>query len=198
MLDQDRQTGCVGEPSGSEGRASLTVPARAVDWLRRGAFAQIGSAAEAIDEVAFADGREAHPEWFRAPMENLRETYALLDAIGWSRTVPPADVRVDLRRDGWVLMRVLHETLEFADADADVDESTYGDVDRSERNGQSLLDQREEATECAGLLCELIAVATSHVDALAVEEGSCYDGSPIDAALEMSAAVGFSEQMWSE
>jgi len=48
-------------------------------------------------------------------------------------------------------------------------------------------------------LCELIAVATAHVDALAVdEEGSCYDGSPNDAALEMSAAVGFSEQMWSE
>lgn len=194
MLDQDRQTGRVDEPSGSEGRASLTVPARAVDWLRRGAFAQIGSAAEAIDEVAFADGREAHPEWFRAPMENLRETYALLDVIGWSRTVPPVDVRVDLRRDGWALMRVLHETLEFADADAD--ESTRGDVARSERNGQSLLDQREEATECAGLLCELIAVATAHVDALAVEEGSCHDGSPIGAALEMSAAVGFSEQVW--
>jgi len=196
MLDQDRQTGCAVEPSGSEGRASLTVPARAVDWLRRGAFAQIGSAAEAIDEVAFADGREVHPEWFRAPMENLRETYALLDAIGWSRTVPPADMLVDLRRDGWVLMRVLHETLEFADADAE--ESTCGDVDRSERNGQSLLDQREEATECAGLLCELIAVATSHVDALAVEEGPCDEGSPNDAVLEMSAAVGFSEQMWSE
>ena len=69
-------------------------------------------------------------------MENLRETYALLDAIGWSRTVPPVDVRVDLRRDGWVLMRVLHETLEFADADADADESTCGDVDPSGRNGR--------------------------------------------------------------
>jgi hypothetical protein len=194
MLDQDRQTGRVGEPSGSEGLASLTVPGRAVDWLRRGAFAQIGSAAEAIDEVAFADGREAHPEWFRAPMDNLRETYALLDAIGWSRTVPPVDVRVDLRRDGWVLMRVLHETLKFADADAD--ESTCGDVDRSGCNGQSLLDQREEATECAGLLCELIAVATAHIDALAIEEGSCSDGPPSDAELEMAAAVGFSEQVW--
>jgi hypothetical protein len=88
MLDQDRQTVRVGEPSGSEGLASLTVPGRAVDWLRRGAFAQIGSAAEAIDEVAFADGGEAHPEWFRAPMENLRETYALLDAIGWVEDGP--------------------------------------------------------------------------------------------------------------
>lgn len=196
MLDQDRQAGRVGEPSGSEGRASLTVPARAVDWLRRGAFAQVGSAAEAIDEVAFADGRETHPEWFRAPMENLLEIYALLDAIGWSRMVPSVDVRVDLRRDGWALMRVLHETLEFADADAD--ESTCGDVDRSERNGQSLLDQPDKAAECAGLLCELIAVATAHIDALAVEEGSFSDGSPSDVALEMSAAVGFSEQVWSE
>ena len=130
----------------------------------------------------------------RAPMENLRETYALLDAIGWSRTVPPVDVPVDLRRDGWALMRVLHETLEFADADAD--ESTCGDVDRSEHNGQSLPNQREEATECAGLLCGLIAVAMAHIDALAVEEGSCSDGLPSGAALEMSAAVGFSEQVW--
>jgi hypothetical protein len=89
------------------GGTQVTIPARVVDWLRRAAYAEIGSAAQAIDTAAFAKDREAHPEWFRGPAESLRETYALLDAIGWSGTVPPAAVQVDLGEDCWALMRAL-------------------------------------------------------------------------------------------
>lgn len=82
--------------------AQVTVPAGIVDQLRRAAYAEIGSAAEALDMVAFSIDREAHPEWFCAPTERLRESYALLDAIGWLRTVPPVDVRIDLHEDCWI------------------------------------------------------------------------------------------------
>jgi hypothetical protein len=82
-----------------QGAAQVTIPAGIVDWLRRAAYAEIGAAAEAIDRAAFAIDREAHPEWFRGPAQSLRETYALLDAIGWSGTVPPAAVHVALGED---------------------------------------------------------------------------------------------------
>jgi hypothetical protein len=34
-------------------------------------------------------------------MQNLREVYALLDAIGWSKTLPPLGVQLDLSEDSW-------------------------------------------------------------------------------------------------
>ena len=83
----------------------MTVPASVVDWLRRAAYAEIGSAAEALNEAAFASDREAHPEWFGTPAENLKEIYALLDTIGWSKTTPPTEAQIDLREDCWAFMR---------------------------------------------------------------------------------------------
>ncbi len=99
------------------GGAMVTVPAGIVDWVRRAAYAEIGSAAEALDTAAFSTDREAHPEWFCGPVESLREVYALLEAIGWAKTDPPLGVQIDLSPDGWALMRVLSSALEFADED---------------------------------------------------------------------------------
>ena len=99
------------------GGAMVTVPASIVDWVRRAAYAEIGSAAEALDTAAFSTDREAHPEWFCGPVESLREVYALLEAIGWAKTDPPLGVQIDLSPDGWALMRVLSSALEFADED---------------------------------------------------------------------------------
>lgn len=105
---QERNIASDGQVSGG---ALVTVPASVVDWLRRAAYAEIGSAAEALDTAAFASDREDHPEWFRGPMQNLREVYALLDAIGWAKTLPPLGVQLDLSEDSWGLMRVLGSAL---------------------------------------------------------------------------------------
>ncbi len=140
---QDQRSGQVQVLGGTR----VMVPAVIVDWVRRAAYAEIGSAAEALDMAAFASDREAHREWFSAPAERLRETYALLDAIGWSRMVPPLAVQIDLRRDGWGLVRALAGALEFVDEDV-------SEVER------------------AGVLWDCIATAQGCIDALAVQEGA--------------------------
>jgi hypothetical protein len=150
-----------------EGGAQVTIPAKVVDWLRRAAYAEIASAAQAIDVAAFAKDREAHPERFRGPAQSLRETYALLDAIGWSGTVPPADVQVDLGRDCWALMRALEAALEFADED--VSEPPHNAVGHPERRQAP---QRDAQAERIGVLWDFTAAAQARIDALAVQEGA--------------------------
>jgi hypothetical protein len=141
------------------------IPAIIVDWLRSAAYAEIGLAAEALDTVAFAKDREAHPEWFRGPAENLREIYALLDAIGWSRTVPPADAQIDLREGYcWALMRALQGAAEFADDD----DAVRGDGQQTE---QGSIPEHGLETERVGALWDFIADARAQIDELAVEEG---------------------------
>jgi hypothetical protein len=151
----------------AECTTQVTIPARVVDWLRCAAYAEIASAAQAIDTAAFAKGREAHPEWFRGPAQSLRETYALLDAIGWSGTVPPAAVQIDLGRDCWALMRALEAALEFADED--VSEPPCGDLGHAERG---LASERDEQVERVGALWDFTAAAQARIDALAVQEGA--------------------------
>jgi hypothetical protein len=153
----------------------VTIPAKAVDWLRRAAYAEIGSAAQALDAVAFATDREAHPEWFRAPAQSLRETYALLDAIGWSGTTPPEDVQIDLGKDSWALMRALTVALEFADED--ISERASGNA---EHDGRSLAPERETEVERVGVLCDFMAATQARIDTLAVQEGT-------DDALDLAA-----------
>jgi hypothetical protein len=167
MPDQDRQTGRVGEPSGSGAGSLLRVPAGIVEWLRRGAFAEIGSAAERINESAFARGRETHPEWFLAPTEDLRELYALLDAIGWASAVPPVAARVDLRKDRRALMSSLEAALGFAEGDAS--EAVRRNV--AEHAGQGQLAEHDVEIERVGALRDFIAVAQARIDALTDGEG---------------------------
>lgn len=167
MPDQDRQAGQVGELSGSEGQALLTVPARIVYWLRQAAFAEIASAAEAIDVVAFVDGREAHREWFLGPAQDLKSIFALLDVIGWAGTVPPVDVKVDLRTDRRALMSALEEALEFAEADANR-------AARRDHAGQAepgLSAESDAEVERVGVLRDIIAEAQVRIDALTAKEG---------------------------
>ena len=145
--------------------AQVTVPAVVVDSLRSAAYAEVGSAAEALDTVAFANDREAHPEWFRGPAESLRQIYALLDTIGWTKTDPPDAVQLDLREDYcWALMRALQGAADFADDD-DSREAACGDV---EQRGLTLV----HAAEADGALWELIADTRAGVDEIAVEEGN--------------------------
>ncbi len=148
----------------------VTVPAGVVDWLRRAAYAEIGSAAEALDAAAFASDREAHQEWFCAPAASLRESYGLLDAVGWSRTVPPVAVQVDLGRDSWGLMRALAGALEFADED--VSELARSEVEHAESD---LTPEHDAEVERVGVLWEFTARAQARIDALAVGEGACDD-----------------------
>jgi hypothetical protein len=149
------------------GGTRVTVPAMIVDWLRRAAYAEIGSAAEALDTVAFAADREVHPEWFRGPAENLREIYGLLDAIGWAKSVPPVAVRLDLRKDYcWALMRALQGAAEFADEDSS--EAVRGEVEHAER-GLALVHNVE--AERVEVLWDFIADAQARIDELAVQEG---------------------------
>jgi hypothetical protein len=153
--------------------AQVTVPAMIVDWLRDAAYAEIGSAAEAFDTVAFANDREAHPEWFRGPAESLKQIYALLDAIGWAKSVPPVAVPIDLREDycwalmrtRWALMRTLHATADFA-ADDDPGKAVCGDFER--RRSALLYDVEDERV---GVLWDFIADTQARIDAMSVEQG---------------------------
>ena len=146
----------------------VTVPASVMDWLRRAAYAEIGSAAEALNEAAFASDREAHPEWFGPPAENLKEIYALLDTIGWSKTIPPIAVQIDLREDCWAFMRALTGALEFADEDAS-EETTR---DEAEHNvGHLTLVRDGDIERRVGDLWDCIAEAGARIDDLAVQEG---------------------------
>jgi hypothetical protein len=151
------------------GTAQVTVPAMIVDWLRRAAYAEIGSAAEALNEAAFDTEREAHPEWFQAPMTNLKEVYALLDAIGWSRTVPPVAVAIDLREDCWALMRALGGALEFADEDVS-EAARHG----AEHDEQAPSPVRGGEDERVGVLWDFIVEARACIDEMAVREGEGY------------------------
>ena len=148
------------------GGAMVTVPAGIVDWVRRAAYAEIGSAAEALDTAAFSTDREAHPEWFCGPVESLREVYALLEAIGWAKTDPPLGVQIDLSPDGWALMRVLSSALEFADED--ISQTACSIVEHAQP--QDLAPERDAESERVGVLWDFKASAQARIDALAVRE----------------------------
>jgi hypothetical protein len=157
----------IGEGFVQDCGAQVTVPARIVDWLRRAAYAEIGLASEALDTVAFSSDREAHPEWFRGSAENLREIYALLDAIGWAKSVPPVAVQIDLREDYcWALMRALHGAAGFADDD-DSSNGVCGDV---EQRGLTYMHDVED--ERVGVLWDFIGDTQARIDELALQEGN--------------------------
>ncbi|MGO9448941.1 MAG: hypothetical protein ACLP04_09845 [Solirubrobacteraceae bacterium] len=156
----------IGEGFELDCGARVTVPAMIVDWLRSAAYAEIGSAAESLDTVAFSRDREARPEWFRGLAESLKQTYALLDAIGWGKSVPPDAVQLDLREDYcWALMRALQGAAELADDD-DASQAACGDV---EQRGLALVHDLEARR--VGVLWDFIADARARIDELAVAEG---------------------------
>ena len=165
MQDQDIP---VGDGFVLDCGAQVTVPAMIVDWLRDAAYAEIGSAAEALDTVVLLSDREAHPAWFRGPAENLRQTYALLDAIGWAKSVTPETVQLDLHENYcWALMRALQGSAEFAD-DGDSSEAAWGDAEQAEP-GLALVHGLEARR--VGALWDFIVDARARIDELAVEEG---------------------------
>lgn len=137
-----------------------------VDWVRRATYAEIGLAAEKLDSAAFASDREAHPEWFLGPAANLRESYALLDRIGWSKTVPPLAVQIELRDYSWALLRALQGALEFADEE--VGDHVGEDVEHAVRHLDRVPDA---AVERVGTLWHFTAEAQARIDALAVQDG---------------------------
>lgn len=143
--------------------ASVTIPASVVDWLRRATFAEIGTAAEALQAVAFAGDREAHPERFRGPVESVRESCALLDAIGWARSAAPLPARVDLQRSGWTLTRALTSAVESADENIEElarEQGIYASPD--------LISECERVNE----LDEFASMVQTRIDELAVTEGA--------------------------
>jgi hypothetical protein len=144
----------------------VTIPAMIVDWVRRATYAEIGLAAEKLDTAAFASDREAHPEWFLGPAANLRESYALLDRIGWSKTIPPLAVQIELRDYGWALLRALEGALEFADEE--IGDHVGEDVEHAVQH----LDRVPDAVvERVAMLWQFTGEAQARIDALAVHEG---------------------------
>jgi hypothetical protein len=144
----------------------ITIPSTIVDWVRRATYAEIGLAAEKLDTAAFANDREAHPEWFLGPAANLRESYRLLDRIGWSKTTPSLAVQIELREYGWALLRALEGALEFADEE--VGDHVGEDVEHAAQH----LDRVPDAVvERVGVLWHFTAEAQARIDALAVQDG---------------------------
>jgi hypothetical protein len=168
MTPMQDQGSPIGEGFALDRWAHATVPAIIVDWLRSAAYAEIAAVAEALDTVAFANDRELHPQWFRGPAETLRQIYALLDAIGWSRTSPPVPVRLDVRKDYcWALMRALLGAADFADDD--VTETSSGDV---EQTAQDLAFAQALEARRVGALWDCIADVRARIDEWAVAEGN--------------------------
>lgn len=143
------------------GEVQATVPAGVVDSLRDALYAEITASSGSLNTAGTSGEREAHPDWFRGPKQSLDETFTLLDALGWARTVPPMAVEVDLHQCCWTLMRALSSALEFADED--VSEKARRDL---EHRGLAA------ARECVGVLCDFMSVAQARIDALAVQEGA--------------------------
>jgi hypothetical protein len=144
--------------------ALVTIPASIVDWLRQAAYAEIGLTAETLDTAAFLTEREAHPEWFRGPVETLRDIYTLLDTIGWTKTTPPLGVQIDPSENIWTLMRILASALEFADEHAS--ETAPSDIEPDTTSVSTAEDERANA------LWNFMASVEAHADTLAVEEGA--------------------------
>ncbi len=142
----------------------LTIPASIVDCLRRAAYTEIGLTAEALDDAAFSTDREAHPEWFREPAETLHHIYALLDAIGWTKTTPPHAVQIEPNENSWTLIRTLTKALEIADQNAS--EATPGDT------APDATPESAAEIECADVLWNFMASVEAHTDTLAVEEAA--------------------------
>lgn len=144
----------------SDTGAQVIVHPRLVDWLRRATYAEIGVAAEALDAVVTAGDREAHRDRFRAPMQSLRESFALLDTIGWAKTDPPVAVPIDLGENSWGLVRALDSAQELAG------EEVY-EVSR-DIDGQALAGDAER-------LCQLYSFTDEvqgRIDMLAVQEAT--------------------------
>lgn len=139
----------------------MVVPAGIVDELRLAVFAAIGEAGEAINESAFAKDRMEHPEWFVVPTNDLVEMYEMMEVIGWTATVPPVSVRVDLWAHGRALMRTLQGALEFAEADAS--ETARRDAEQSETACSA---ERDAEIDRVDVLRDFIAKAQAHFDAL--------------------------------
>lgn len=156
----------ITDPGQVSGEMLVTVPASLVDWLRRAAYVEIGSAAEELDTAVTSIGREAHPDWFPGPMQSLRETYALLGAIGWAKTDPPLGVQIDLSEDGWALMRVLASALEFADED--ISEMASSIAEHPEQH--DLPSESDTGVERLATLWSFTATTQARIDALAVRE----------------------------
>jgi hypothetical protein len=146
--------------------AHVMVPAIVVDWLRDAAYAEIGSPGEGLITAAFSRDREAHPEWFRAAAETLEQIFALLDAIGWAKSLPPVPVRLDVRADYcWALIRALLGATEFADDD--VTGTTSADVEQTE---QDLCFAQNLDARRVGALWDFIADARAAIDEWTVEQ----------------------------
>ncbi len=109
----------VGEPPGSvrPPRLSLTVPAVIVGDLRDGTYAALGLAASEIDCAVCRRDRDTHPERCIGQLERLDAARSLLEALGWSMTIPPVDVRLELSRNPGTLATVLDAALMFAEDD---------------------------------------------------------------------------------
>jgi hypothetical protein len=165
MHDQDIP---IGEGFKLDRGAHVMVPAIIVDWLRDAAYEEIGSPGEGLLTAAFSPEREAHPEWFRAAAQTLEQIYALLDAIGWAKSVPPVPVRLDVRADYcWALIRALLGATEFAGDD--VTGTTSADVEQTE---QDLCFVQNLDAERVGALWDFIVDARAAIDEWTVEEGN--------------------------
>jgi hypothetical protein len=127
------------------------------------------SAAEALNDAAHASDREAHPEWFGPPAENLQEIHALLETIGWSKTTPPTTVQIDLRENCWAFMRVLAGALEFADEDAS-EKTARDEIEHTPRHPAPAHEGKAE--QRTGELWDCIAEARARIDELAVKENT--------------------------
>jgi hypothetical protein len=159
----------VGEGFELDCGAQVVVPSIVMDSLRSAAYAEITSAAESLDTAALDLDREAHPEWFRGPAESLKQIFALLDAVGWIKSVPAVAVQLDLRESYcWALMRALQRAAEVAEAD-DGSEALRGDVEQTEPGAALVYDLEARRV---GVLWDFIADTRAGIDELAVEEGN--------------------------
>jgi hypothetical protein len=163
MQDQDNS---ITEAFKLDRGAHVMVPAIIVDWLRDAAYAEIGAVAEALITAAIANDRELRPRWFRTAADTLKQIFALLDAIGWAKSVPPIPVRLDVRADYcWALIQALLGATEFADDGA---ETPCCDV---EETWQDLMLAQDLSSQRVGALWDFIANARAAIDEWTVEQG---------------------------
>ncbi len=97
------------------------IPAKLVEALREGVYAELRAVAQGIVEATQTPGHSLYPMRYQEHRERFNAVCALLDAIGWAGTPATSDVQVDLQAHRSVLLAALVGAREdAADAVGDV------------------------------------------------------------------------------
>ncbi len=117
--------------------STLKVPAMIVGELRAGLCSILGQGAWEVSTV-IDTGCACHPQRAEDLLRRMDCTRTLLELIGWTQTVKPGTVRIDLGVHRWAFVNGLERALvvgcEHIDPVGGADKDSRGQTDENERD----------------------------------------------------------------